>query len=248
MQRLVQARAVERVVMQTERPPKQPVTKELLRAVMRDSEIDQAVRTAVLFGYHGMLRVEEYTAASRVRVDKDWTLLRRDVVFDDQEDAISVRIKKSKSDPAFQGPQFSITASGGVYCPVQAIRSYTAWFDTRFGPDEPLFRHANRSFVTRIDIDRALKKHATAVMGISPYDISTHGLRYGGAFEMADAYVRRGCPIDWGTIIARGRWHGQSAEMLAEHYARFSVARAQMADRALSLDDNHSARVFRRRF
>ena len=227
---------------------KLPVTKDIIKSIISDATAEQGCRVAILCGFDGMLRVSEYTSHTRFTGDARFLLLRSDIDTTSSSDAITVRIKKSKSDPAFQGPQFSyIARPGDSGCPVSNLTTYLHWFDANFSPNTPLFRRDDGRYLTRDDVDALIKKHA-ALLGFNPDQYSTHGLRYGGAFELAEADIRANQAINWDNIIARGRWHGLTATKLAQHYARFSEQRTRNISNALRIDGTASARTLRHRF
>lgn len=214
---------------------KMPVTKDMLRSIVADSSVPSSIAVACVFGFDAMLRIEEFTSPSHTFADTRVCLLRSDVVIDQSRQLITVRIKKSKSDPAFQGPQFSIANTTSFRSLYTRLVEYIQDFDTRYPPDSPLFRREQGDFVTRADIDDVIKTHARKI-GLNPEQYSCHGLRFGGAFELAESYVQRSVPIDWESIIARGRWHGTSANTMAQHYARFSSQRLFNIEEALDLE------------
>lgn len=213
---------------------KLPVNKSIVRSILSDPLLPLSVKAAVVLGFDGMLRVEEYTAAKRGEAHADFTLLRSDIHATTSRKIFTIRIKRSKSDPSFQGPQFAVKDTGSKSNAFSILSQYLNWFDSRFDHHSPLFRLPNGSFVVRSDIDAAISKHA-AMLGFNPAQFSTHGLRYGGAFELAEYYVKLGLPINWSNIISRGRWRGESAASLAQHYARFSEGRLSEIEAALDL-------------
>ena len=99
-------------------------------------------------------------------------------------------------------------------------------------PGQPFFckriHGGTLSFVTKEDISKALKAHASLV-GLDADRISSHSLRIGAAFEMANAGV------DWETIGVRGRWSPLSVSGMAQMYARMSTQRLAKVASALSL-------------
>lgn len=229
------------------RPIKLPVTKAIIAHILSDASEQLGTRLACLLAFDGMLRAHEYVSKSTTQVDARFTLLRRDIEWSPHHDAFFMRIKASKSDPSFSGPQILYhRRPGDAGCPVALLSQYLQWFDSRFSPDSPLFRRDDGSFTVRADIDQIIKRHASA-SNLPADQISTHGLRVGGAFALAEDDVLHNRPIDWATIIARGRWSGISAERMAQQYARFSLLRSQRVSERLRISDCHSATPILRR-
>jgi len=227
--------------------PSEPVTKEFLLEMFGTSEW-LGLQAAVVFAFNAALRVGEYTSKTLTKANASFTLLRSDVAFHASQAGYTFRLKASKSDVAFQGKSFTICDTPDPNSPAKILRRYMAWFDERFSPNSPLFRREDGQFLIRADVDRVIKRLAQR-LGLEEEDYSTHGIRSGACFELADSYVRRGVPIDWDEIISFGRWSGESAKRLAQQYARFSAARAALLSEALRTDraGDGEARTLRRR-
>jgi hypothetical protein len=205
----------------------QPATTDLVSAVWHDRSIHVAVRSAVLLGFHGLLRVSEYTCDS-AHVADVWCLAVRHVHFDSVSGTMAVHLPRSKSDPFNTGLVMHFAPlHGDPICPVRAVRRLIKSFGPDVSPDRPLFSFSASSFVTRPDIAAAVKKHAH-VMHLSPQHVSTHSLRIGGAFSMKSAGV------DWATIVVRARWKAASAADMLLLYTRMSKERLCEGGRALT--------------
>jgi len=189
----------------------------------------------MVFAFNAALRIGEYVSASVSFSPTEFTLCRSDVQWQDVDNGFAVRIKRSKSDPTFQGQSFTLMNTADVNSPTSLLRRYLAWFDRSFPPNSPLFRRENGEFMVREDIDSVIKRLAR-LLGLDPEVHSTHGIRYGAAFELAEWYVSRGLPVDWNEIISFGRWSGLSAGKLARHYANWSRRRARNVAEALRTD------------
>jgi len=212
-----------------ERRLPKPTPRDLILAVFNDRALGRGQRLGVLLAFNGLLRSEDYCSDTQSRTASPYTLLRSDIFFDPSSGAYRAKFKKSKSDPALQGKYHQwLPQHGEASCPVKALRDYLGWFDARFAPNTPLLRMDDGRFLTRHLIDSALQKHAPA-FGIDPADMSSHCPRFGGAFELFES----GVPIQ--EIITRGRWRGQSAKAMAQHYGNLSVKRAQRTSDALRL-------------
>lgn len=218
-----------------ERTFRHPVSVQLVRAVFDDKRISLGVRTAVLVAYQALLRGSEYTSRFAKRIQGHF-LSCADVRWIKNMRAFAVRVRHSKSDRYNSGEDiFVVAVDGDPYCPAAAIRAYIKQEPAASMPGQPFFckrmRNGAVSFVTKDDISKALKAHAGAV-GLEAERISSHSLRVGAAFELANAGV------DWETIGVRGRWSPLSVTGMAQMYARMSTQRLAKVASALSLSKN----------
>jgi hypothetical protein len=143
-----------------------------------------------------------------------------------------------KSDLYNHGPTMHFAAQpDDAHCVVSLMHSYLQWRDAHFAPDDPLLIKTSGLFVTRRDIATALKKHCLS-NDLLPSQVSTHSLRYGGAFELYENGAT------WPDIIARGRWTSEDAKKLAMQYASFSKQRSTILSKRLRLDRGDSASLF----
>jgi hypothetical protein len=143
-----------------------------------------------------------------------------------------------KSDIYNHGPSMYFTAQpGDPFCVVARMKSYLTWRDAIYPPDHPLLIRRSGLFVVRKDVASALKRHCISC-GIRPSQVSTHSLRYGGAFELFENGA------SWPDIIARGRWTSDDAKKLAMQYASFSKNRTVKLSNRLRLDKDDSATLF----
>lgn len=197
-----------------------PATKELILAVLSDSALPLGVRTAIVVAYDALLRVSEYTSVSGTKFNALATLLCQDVM--DRPEGVCIKLRHSKSDRWNQGAAvWCLPRDGDAGCPVAALREYMK--------AEPLARIAGQpffikrtargsSYVSALDVNSALKKHAASVHLPVAY-VSSHSLRVGGAFAMRNAGV------SWPDIVTRGRWALKSGEAMSVLYARMSLER-----------------------
>lgn len=207
----------------------QPATTDLITALWSDASLHIATRTAVLLGFHGLLRVSEYTCYE-AHVPDAWTLSVRHVHFDSVSGTMAVHLPRSKSDPFNTGMVMHFAPlRGDPICPVRAVLRLIKSFGPDVSPDRPLFSFSSSSFVTRAAVAAAVKKHAH-VMHLSPQHVSTHSLRIGGAFTMKAAGV------DWATIVVRARWKAASAADMLLLYTRLSKERLCEGAAALRSD------------
>ena len=99
--------------------------------------------------------------------------------------------KSSKTDPFRMGTSVRLAANGTSLCPVQALGEYIAVHPSQHGP---LFTFQNRKYLTRKDINTALKVY----LGMN--HVSSHSFRIGAASTAASAGYPR-----W-IIQSLGRW------------------------------------------
>jgi hypothetical protein len=218
-----------------------PATKQLVRLICRDSNTDSAIKLGVLLAFNGLLRSREYSHPSVKHTLPPQQRLRRaqrdDITISPDGSFFTMRVF-GKSDLYNHGPAMYFTAQpGDPLCVVAAMISYLSWRDAKFNATDPLLIKKSGLFVTRNDIAKALKKHSLAC-GIRPTQVSSHSLRYGGAFELYE------CGASWPDIIARGRWTSEDAKKLAMQYAGFSKSRTTKLTKRLRLDQGDSAQMF----
>ncbi len=117
-------------------------------------------------------------------------------------------------------PQLGITG-----CPVAALTAYLTLHRAMPAPaSHPLFINPDGSF-TREHVPCDLRAHASHC-GLYPAQVSSHGLRIGSAWTMAN----EGVPI--ATIQVLGRW---KCDLMPLLYCRMSLDRLALATRALRL-------------
>jgi hypothetical protein len=199
--------------------------------VWDDKSINLGVRAAIVIAWNGLLRVSEYTA------DPDWArklefnLLRKDIEFMKSEDmdGFRMKLKSAKADRYNQGEwQYFERRPGDKLCPVHAMEVYLNATAIPRDASCPAFmkigtlskrgKAATRRMVLRDNINKALKKAASA-LGMDTEYISSHSLRIGGAYTMADG----GSSLD--KIQQRGRWSARGFNEMALMYMRMSASR-----------------------
>lgn len=211
-----------------------PATRALLMKVMQDTSAPIGLRAAVLIAWHGLLRVSEYTVSSGWEARPDASMLCRDFAWYTTGDFVGfrLRLRHSKSDPFNTGGLHYYRRGdvGDPLCPYTAMQAYLPQHPARQQPMAPLFMlvvGGRVRPVSRNDIAGLLKKWAPAV-GLMPEYVSTHSLRVGGAFQMADANVA----LD--LIRQRGRWGSQQWESIVLMYTRMSTARLHLISDAMA--------------
>lgn len=202
----------------------------------RDASIDIGTRTAILLAWNGLLRVSEYTADSEWQALPQFTLMSQDIVpyVAGTQRGYKIRLKRSKADRYNAGSwHFFPEQPGDELCPVQALNRYWRECPDANRPNLPAFTRRGvrsprmRYRVSRDDISDALKRTATSI-GLDPTFISSHSLRIGGAFHLADA------GLAMSAIQLRGRWSQRGANEVALMYTRLSTIRAQAIADAFS--------------
>ena len=215
-----------------------PANKRLLQLVCADPLIDPAVKVGVLLAFNGLLRVSEYCSHTiRPAATPLRRMQRDDVRVAPAGSYFSARIF-GKSDMFNHGPEMQFPEKpGDSHCVVARLRTYLTWRDARYSPSQPLLIRSSGLFVVRKDIDAALKKHSLDA-GLRPSQVSTHSLRYGGAFELVDNGA------SWEEVIARGRWRSDDAKRLAMQYSNFSKKRNIDVSERLRIDHHPSAELY----
>lgn len=218
-----------------------PVTKELVFAVASDTTLDLAIRAAVVLAFTGLLRCSEYcspvalpsTLASRPLAVQASVFQRQHFSWNTNlttpgvdGHGFNTHIPHSKSDRYNNGVALPYVPRADDLCPVRWMRLYLASAPSG-SPSQPFFTLRNGRFLTRDKISEALQKHAEAC-GLPPDRISSHSLRIGGIFAMANG----GASFE--TISALARWAPSSAPAMSLLYARMSVGRLAPAQAALA--------------
>jgi hypothetical protein len=207
--------------------PRVAVTPQLVASLAVDTTRPLAVRAAVLCAWFGLLRAREYTAPSTTTFVNDSQLCLSDVTWDPRTMGYAIRLRHSKSDPFNAGKTINLLPQpGDAGCPVAALTAYLTLRRAMAAPaSHPLFINPDGSFVTREHVTSALRAHASH-HGLDPAQVSSHGLRIGSAWTMAN----EGVPI--ATIQVLGRW---KCDLMPLLYCRMSLDRLALATRALRL-------------
>jgi len=217
------------------REPRLPCTKRLIALVSADPTIDIAIRTAILVAWECMLRSREYVSERALgRPDPIATLCGQHVRTIEAGDGIALRIVHSKSDRNNEGSSMFFFRRNDSHCPVAAITEYVRQRPSAVLHNEAFFRKVvaggRVSNVTRTDINNALQRHASAA-GLDPARVTSHSIRIGAAWEMANAGV------SWQHIQVRGRWSGETISAMTVMYARMSKERILTGSAALNVDN-----------
>lgn len=215
---------------------KEPATKDLLRDIMGDASVALVVKVAVLLAWFGMLRVSEYVSDFRGDDEPDGSGMRLNgVKLNQRTGGYAVHCFRGKRDRYNTGftVHYTPTTSSWECCPVRMLSAYlqhAVALDLHHYPSAPLLIHDNGGYVTRADISKVLKDHAEAV-GLPAQHISTHSLRIGAAFALAD----KGIP--WLEVVARARWSAATAADMYLLYCRISESRLCKLTASLDLID-----------
>lgn len=135
---------------------------------------DRRDQALLLIGFAGALRRSELVA-----------LTVADVLF--SEDGVTIRIRRSKTDPEQRGEMIGIPRARGRICPVQALKAWLTHYiygDPRPPEETPVFRAVNRhgqiarQALTDHAVARILKRHCQKA-GLDPTPYSGHSLRTG---------------------------------------------------------------------
>lgn len=127
-------------------------------------------------------------------------LTRSDIIFSENDQYATLRLKRSKTDANHTGILIMLAAKTSLCCPVQALRSLFT-HDPQ-APSSPLFAFNNTSFTRRYVIDQLRQRLHTA--NISSSDYSGHSFRREAAQH---AWDNRMLDED---IQRLGRWRSES--------------------------------------
>ena len=191
------------------KPKRNPITPNLLRTIhfnLHNSSMlyeDKLMMwAAMLTAFFGFLRISEYTSTYTRTFEPDLTLCYSDVKMLHSAQivrnsskpiitGIELNIKSSKTDPFRMGVLVRLAENGTILCPVRALTEYMAVHPNKQGP---LFMSQSNKYLTRRDINKALK----AYLNLS--NVSSHSFRIGAATTAAGAGHPR-----W-LIQSLGRW------------------------------------------
>lgn len=207
--------------------PRVAVTPQLVASLASAASQTLAIRAATLCAWFGLLRAREYTAPSTTTFNTDSQLCLSDVTWDPRTAGYALRLRHSKSDPFNAGKTINLLPQpGDAGCPVAALTAYLVLRRAMHAPaSHPLFINPDGSYVTREHITNALREYASS-HGLDPSQVSSHGLRIGSAWTMAN----EGVPI--ATIQVLGRW---KCDLMPLLYCRMSLDRLALASHALRL-------------
>lgn len=147
-------------------------------------------KTCFCLAFFAALRVGELVPPSRVRPGG---LQGDDVVL--ANDAIRIRIRRSKTDVLGRGEWIPLQRVGGTACPVSVVSQY---LEVR-ARGVSFLVHEDGSPVSRFQFTAVLKR-CLAQAGVNPDEYGTHSFRIGAATEAA----RAGCSNS--DIQRIGRW------------------------------------------
>ncbi len=205
-----------------------PCTPELIRLVVSDASLPLALRAAVALAWSLLLRASEYLSDGTGSFAQAATLLGRHVTVDPTTGGFRLFVPASKGDVFNSGTTHHLVPVSDELCPVRLLRMFLAHRQAQgIAVDKPLFTLDDRRYLTRDHVSAALKAKAPLV-GLPVDRTSSHGIRIGGAFCLAN----RGVPF--AQIQQMGRWKGRNMAIL---YAQMSVSRRTVAAEALRLSD-----------
>lgn len=147
-------------------------------------------QTAFCLAFFAALRVGELVPLSRVRPGG---LLADDVLL--QNDAVRVRIRRSKTDVLGRGSWVPLHGVQGPVCPVKVVANFVA----RRSQGAHFLVHEDGSPLSRFQF-QSVFKHCLSQVGVPPGEYGTHSFRIGAATEAA----RAGLPNS--DVQRIGRW------------------------------------------
>ncbi len=193
------------------RPVKKPITENLLRRFLHhipgDSLDGQCLRAALAVGYSSLMRGGEFVVESQTQVREGREtvrLLRWHQVFlvDGQRgiDAVRIELDGSKTNQYGKEEEVALACKclkGGL-CAVHELLGMLEFRRVQ-SLDEPVFLMASGDILTRRVLDQTIKDCATRE-GLNPKHYAPHGLRKGGATDLAGKGVSE-------LVLQRlGRW------------------------------------------
>jgi hypothetical protein len=203
----------------TARPPRLPITVELLAKLLpqlSDSYFDRMIAAALCVGVYGLLRGGEFS----FKGERYPVLLRSDVTFSD--DCLTLHLRESKTDFLRRGVNIRIFANSSSTDPVSRMRALMLAASSK-RPDAPAFQLADGSPLPYRVLLQSIKS-LTARAGFDPRSFGAHSLRIGGATSLAS----RGTPAH--LIRCMGRWRSVSYQL----YTRVSDSTLRQASVAMS--------------
>ena len=150
--------------------------------------------------FYGFLRASEFTCPTAYTFNSKLHLRTSDISVNDQQTAMSVLIKGSKTDKYRQSTTLHIAATSTSTCPVRDMQKYLSSYPLQ--PKQPLFVTAKGKYLTRETFTAALRNLLEG-SGWPPQEVSnfsSHSFRIGAATEAAAI----GLPA-W-PIQRAGRW------------------------------------------
>ncbi|XP_055330564.1 uncharacterized protein LOC129582958 [Paramacrobiotus metropolitanus] len=151
---------------------------------------------AFTMAFFGFLRISELVSPSPTSHDRHRTLLSRDVKTED--DAITVCIKRSKTDQLGSCVVLRLNATNRSVCPVRAYERYNHSRTTKACADGPLFTFRAGQHLTRASVLHHIRK---LLWDHTERDrLNTHSFRIGAATTAADENIPEP------DIMRAGRW------------------------------------------
>ena len=187
------------------------ILKQLLRRLNKGRPGQSGVnylcyRAMLTLGVYALLRQGEMTSSTTRKWDPLRQAARSSVTFVRDDDNIIVSMVftciASKCDPFRSTVELVVHATGTSDCPVQAMRLWLASRPRSKAP-EPLFVHADGSYVTRGRLASVLSE-LLRECGHAQTKFSTHSMRIGGCVSLAAAGFGRE------VIAIYGRWASDS--------------------------------------
>ena len=155
--------------------PRAPLTTDKLQVLLSVLVGDTAIpvvnrlayRALLCLGVFGLCRCGEIATDKVREFDQHEHATRADITIlrdrAGQLSALEFRCRSSKGDPFRRSVTIRVSAAGpdAPMCPVRAMATYLE-ATTHFTANEPLFRHADGSYITRSRVDAVIKRLAHA--------------------------------------------------------------------------------------
>ncbi|XP_077152553.1 uncharacterized protein LOC143816266 isoform X1 [Ranitomeya variabilis] len=138
------------------------------------------VSAAFAIAFFGALRISELVPRSKTSLDGG--LINEDLVICNE--ALRIRVRKSKCDPTGRGTWVLVKSSDGPVCPLNVVKRYTGMK----GAGRFFLSHADGSPLTKYQFHTIFNRCLEAVSA-DPSEYGTHSFRIGAATEAAKAGI-----------------------------------------------------------
>ncbi|GJE88948.1 DNA breaking-rejoining enzyme [Phanerochaete sordida] len=214
-------RGLERLQGSRRRPPRPPITLQMLAALRADLDLSDPFNACVwaiaACAFWGLMRFGELTVKSRAAFDPGKHLTRGDAdyAFDlDGKPFFRLNLREAKTAQPGEVQQVYLTEQG-VLCPHRALRNLAAVVPA--GADDPLFSWRDRRGCVRPMVrDRALQRINT-ILGRRGW-----GTTFGHSFRIGGASFMLGQGVSPEVVRILGRWRSLAYEAYIRAFEQVS--------------------------
>lgn len=199
--------------------------KQLIRSSKRDEEDKRLLWAVATMAFAGAFRISELLAKNEATFDPDFTLLGKNVTWDNRASStviIHVCLKCPKETKSAAATTVDIYGNGGPLCPAKA---FFAWRKIRSrDPDMPMFRDRTGTPLTGAKMNRIMKELLDPYTDSRKGKFSTHSFRIG----LASMLGSKGYTDE--EIQIAGRWSSRAFEA----YTKLTRTKRAVMGRAIS--------------